>query len=1172
MIEKEKLDAVMIETTTHARAWIAILAMQAGMDAYIEKPIGLTIAEGRAMADAAQKLKRVTQVGTQQRSMPIDNWASDLVKNGAIGKSITVLAPNFVGPFRWTKTSNERPQRPGRSLVGRLDQPGGVAALRPGVHNGWGNWWDFDGGGMCFGVTGWGAHSYDQVNRALGTDDTGPTEIVLEEPVAMRDTGKFAKGPTVGGAAPGLVGDTDTGLEWRDMAKITGPRAKVTMKFAGGAVLKLHLNGDRGPGLGAIFIGEKGKIEINRNHLASNPKDIILAADNPGANKRPETSYHLENWVECIKSRKKCNADIEIGQRGSTLCCLVNIVREIGRVGEPLKWDPAAERFTNCDEANKLLQHRAARAMNCRTWDDVRPTRLPVYCVTQTATYESEGATAGLPSSVLHSGRSALLDKPAVAPSLGNFCKIKQLISEPLPLPHFTSRLMGDPLMLRSTTTMTLGPFLFLLGVLFPPFAAQAAAEVEEGFTPIFNGKDLTGWDGKFANWHVAEGAITGENSRQRPCTKCNYLFWRGGKPADFELRCLYRVSARGNSGIQFRSRELPDFNVAGYQADIEGGPELTGTLYDCNGRHTITWRGQKVVIGEDGKREITTFGDPNALQKLIKLNDWNDYRIVARGAEITLTINGAVMSRTIDREKGKATRVGLIALQLHNGPLMKVQFKKHSHPELPPLAAFPELQKRGIPMKSRRIDRRRFLGAASAAAAGVSLPCLIPSRVLGGPGRPGANEIRQRGCDRLRRSRVRRCEYVLGSPDHPHRCRLRLRVSPRGAICQGPFPRRQVGRLRGFPQNDRQGEARRRDGRDDDPRPRLDCRPSNAGGARRVHREADRPDHRRGAGDGQGARKLNRVTQVGTQQRSMPMNNWASDLVKNGAIGKILTVIAPNYCGPERWTKTSSAAVKAPAPPWWDVWTNQAPLRPYDRDIHRGWGRWWDYDGGGGNFGVTGWGAHAYDQINRALGTDDAGPVEATLDEPLAVRDAGKFVGGPTVGGVRFRATGDIDARGGVVSGDTGADWVTEAKLRGPRAKVSMKFANGTELKLHLNGDRGPGLGAIFVGEKGKIEINRNRIASNPKELVRAADNPGPNKRAETSYHVENWGECVRSRKKCNADIAIGQRLDALLPGEHCPRNRPRRRTVEMGRGGGAVHQLRRGEQALGSPAPRRL
>ena len=87
------------------------------------------------------------------------------------------------------------------------------------------------------------------------------------------------------------------------------------------------------------------------------------------------------------------------------------------------------------------------------------------------------------------------------------------------------------------------------------------------------------------------------------------------------------------------------------------------------------------------------------------------------------------------------------------------------------------------------------------------------------------------------------------------------------------------------------------------------------------------------------------------------------------------------------------------------------------------------------------------------------------------------------------------------------------------------MKFANGTELKLHLDGDHGPGLGAIFVGEKGKIEINRNKIASNPKELVRSPDNPGRNKRPETYHHIENWAECVKSRKPCNADIKIGQR-----------------------------------------------
>jgi hypothetical protein len=355
MIQKEKLDGVMVETTTHARAWIVIQAMQAGLDTYIEKPMCLTIAEGRTMVKAARKYNRVTQVGTQQRSMPINNWASDLVKNGALGKITTVLAPDFVSPDRWTKTSTEDVKGP---VEPWWDMWTNQAELRPydvEIHRGWPRWWDYDGGGLCFGVTGWGTHSYDQINRALGTDDTGPLEVLLEEPVAVRDTGRFVPRKTVGGVVLGDTGDIDTGTEYHGMAKLRGLRAKVTMTFASGTKLKLHLDGDRGPGLGAIFTGEKGKIEINRNKLASNPKEIVRSPDNPGPNKRPETAYHIENWVQCIKSRKPCNADIEIGQRATTLCYLVNIVRDVGRVGEPLKWDPAAERFTNCDEANKLL-------------------------------------------------------------------------------------------------------------------------------------------------------------------------------------------------------------------------------------------------------------------------------------------------------------------------------------------------------------------------------------------------------------------------------------------------------------------------------------------------------------------------------------------------------------------------------------------------------------------------------------------------------------------------------------------------------------------------------------------------------------------------------------------------------------------------------------------------
>jgi len=122
MIEKENLDGVMIETTTHARAWVTCHAMAMGVDAYIEKPMCLTVAEGRHMVDIARKYKRVTQVGTQQRSIPLNNWASDLVKNGAIGKVKEVLAPNFVGPIRWTP----KPAQPMPPI--RADFPSASAA------------------------------------------------------------------------------------------------------------------------------------------------------------------------------------------------------------------------------------------------------------------------------------------------------------------------------------------------------------------------------------------------------------------------------------------------------------------------------------------------------------------------------------------------------------------------------------------------------------------------------------------------------------------------------------------------------------------------------------------------------------------------------------------------------------------------------------------------------------------------------------------------------------------------------------------------------------------------------------------------------------------------------------------------------------------------------------
>jgi predicted dehydrogenase len=348
MIEKENLDGVMVETTTHARAWVTCHAMAAGMDVYIEKPMCLTVAEGRHMVETARKYKRVTQAGTQQRSIPLNNWASDLVKNGAIGKVKQVLAPNFVGPVRW-QPKEAQPMPPGGS-DNWWDIWTNQAELRPyhsELHRGWMKWWAYDPGGISFGVTGWGTHSYDQIQRGLGTDETGPVEIVLEEPVRNRSSGKFEERQPA---------ENETGSKYYPGARNKfGPRAKVSMKYANGTELKLHLDGDWGPGLGCIFVGEEGKIEINRDRISANSTQLIQSADRPAHLSVPETQPHIENWIECVRTRDKCTADIEYGQRSSTICYLVNIAREVGSVGRKLKWDPEAERFTNCEKGNKLL-------------------------------------------------------------------------------------------------------------------------------------------------------------------------------------------------------------------------------------------------------------------------------------------------------------------------------------------------------------------------------------------------------------------------------------------------------------------------------------------------------------------------------------------------------------------------------------------------------------------------------------------------------------------------------------------------------------------------------------------------------------------------------------------------------------------------------------------------
>jgi len=203
---------------------------------------------------------------------------------------------------------------------------------------------------------------------------------------------------------------------------------------------------------------------------------------------------------------------------------------------------------------------------------------------------------------------------------------------------------------------------------------AAGAEKAEEGFVSIFNGKDLTGWEGKPGGWTVEDGAITGQSTKEKPCKKHHYLVWRGGQPGDFELRLSYKIVG-GNSGIQFRSIEKPNWDTSGYQADLEAGKRWTGALFEHR-RGGIAMRGTKVVIAPDGKKQITQVADSAELFKKVKPNDWNEYHVIARGPELTLIINGQVMAQAIDNQKDIAAKKGIIALQMHPGPPMKVQFK----------------------------------------------------------------------------------------------------------------------------------------------------------------------------------------------------------------------------------------------------------------------------------------------------------------------------------------------------------------------------------------------------------------------------------------------------------------------------------------------------------------
>ncbi|MCG6156365.1 Gfo/Idh/MocA family protein [Rubinisphaera margarita] len=356
MLDQEHLDAVIIATPDHHHVQAAMLALQAGLDVYLEKPLSLTIREGRLLTDMVKKTGRVLQVGSQQRTMEMNRFACEFIRDGGLGTIKRVDSPNYPGPIAVSAFPSEPVSDgldwrlflgpcPARSHNRKLwvKDEFKVGDL---LWRGWDLFRDYSGHLM----TNWGAHNIDMIQYALGMDESGPTEVA---PLNSDTIGEQVLS----------IDETALERDWKDKWRNKTPRPQgrfsdagrfrpVTMKYSGGTVLNFV------PGVStATFYGERGTMKISRNKFVTDPADLTTDGPDAAIAERWNGSGfvarpHLQNWTDCIKSRKTPNAPVEVGHRSATVCHLANIVRELNR---PLQWNPADEHFAGDDEANKLL-------------------------------------------------------------------------------------------------------------------------------------------------------------------------------------------------------------------------------------------------------------------------------------------------------------------------------------------------------------------------------------------------------------------------------------------------------------------------------------------------------------------------------------------------------------------------------------------------------------------------------------------------------------------------------------------------------------------------------------------------------------------------------------------------------------------------------------------------
>ncbi len=321
LLARPDIDAVLIAVPDHWHAAIAIAACRAGKDVYCEKPLALTIREAREMVRAARAYGRVFQTGSQQRSDAKFRFACEMVRNGRIGKLQTVHV-GIAGPSR-DKYLPEEPIPDGfdwnRWLGPAPWQPYNHERCSGDYGGGWRHIRDYSGGMM----TDWGAHHFDIAQWGMGADDTGPLEIVPPKRVPdVRETPDPEKGETL------------------------------TYKYASGVTM-FH-----GGANGVLFTGTDGKVEVNRGYLKTWPDELASVPIGPNETRLYASDSHQQNWLDCIRSRRRPIADVEIGCRSVSVCHLGNIAYWTGR---PLRWNARREELVGDDGAARLLD-RVKRA------------------------------------------------------------------------------------------------------------------------------------------------------------------------------------------------------------------------------------------------------------------------------------------------------------------------------------------------------------------------------------------------------------------------------------------------------------------------------------------------------------------------------------------------------------------------------------------------------------------------------------------------------------------------------------------------------------------------------------------------------------------------------------------------------------------------------------------